>query len=45
VILNDVQDIENDLVNGQSQKEIDEKGNGFFLMYLSTFIYESIINS
>jgi len=45
VILNDVQDIENDLVNGKSQKEIDEKGNEFFLMYLSTFIYESVINS
>lgn len=41
-ILNDVQDIENDLVNGKSQKEIDEKGNEFFLGYLSTFIYESI---
>ena len=45
VILNDVEDIENDLVNGKSQKEIDEKGNEFFLMYLSTFIYESVINS
>ena len=45
VILNDVQDIENDLVNGKSQKEIDEKGNEFFLMYLSTFIYESVIDS
>ena len=34
-ILNDVQDIENDLVNGKSQKEIDEKlmkkGMSFFL--------------
>lgn len=45
VILNDVQDIENDLINGKFQKEIDEKGNEFFLMYLSTFIYESVINS
>jgi hypothetical protein len=45
VILNDVQDIENDLVNGKSQKENDETGNEFFLMYLSTFIYESVINS
>jgi hypothetical protein len=45
VILNDVEDIENDLVNGKSQNEIDEKGNEFFLMYLSTFIYESVINS
>ena len=41
-ILNDVQDIENDLVNGKSQIEIDEKGNEFFLGYLSTFICESI---
>jgi F0F1-type ATP synthase membrane subunit a len=45
VILNDVQDIENDLINGKFQKEIDEKGNEFFLIYLSTFIYESVINS
>jgi hypothetical protein len=45
VILNDVQDIENDLINGKFPKEIDEKGNEFFLMYLSIFIYESVINS
>ncbi len=38
MILNDVQDIENDLVNGKSQKEIDEKGNEFF-SYVFKYVY------